>query len=282
MLKEIAVGDAYAAGFEFSDRTKIQIHNNLSSYVPHDLYGFKAKYTDDTQMSIAIAELLLGNVPWTPDNIASNFVCCFKRDPRKGYSKGFYGVLSQINTGAELLSVINPNSTRNGAAMRSVPIGCLGNKAKVIRYATEQAKVTHDTSIGITSSCAVALVAHLGLVLKGSVADINKFLASEGYSGWDFNWHSETSVEAFDTISAALTCLQSSRSLSELLIHCVDLGGDTDSVAAIAIGLATCFDEYNQDLPNTLFQSLDEPLYGIQFLEKLDVQLNSYTSIEKK
>jgi ADP-ribosyl-[dinitrogen reductase] hydrolase len=278
MLKEIAIADAYAAGFEFSNRAKIQSHNNLSSYVPHDLYGFRAKYTDDTQMSIAIAELLLGNLAWTPENIASSFVSCFKRDPRQGYSKGLYGLLSKINTGTELLTEIKPISTRNGAAMRSVPLGYLNNKMDVIRYATEQAKVTHDTPMGIASSCAVALVAHLGLVLKGSISDISKFLTEQGFSGWDFNWHTEASVEAFDTISAVLTCLQSTRSAKELLAHCVELGGDTDSVAAIAVGLSTCFTEYSKDLPSLLFELLDEPDYGLEFLSALDRKLSHHFS----
>ena len=273
MLKEIAIADAYAAGFEFSNKMKIQNHNNLSRYVPHDLYGFEAKYTDDTQMSIAIAELLLANQAWTSENIASSFVTCFKRDQRRGYSKGFYNLLSQINTGAELLEKIKPDSTRNGAAMRSVPLGYL-NKKNVVHYATEQAKVTHNTPMGISSSCAVALVAHLGLVLNGSISDISNFLEAEGFSGWDFNWHTEASVEAFDTISAALTCLQSTRSTKELLSNCVELGGDTDSVAAIAVGLATCFTEYNKDLPSLLLELLDEPVYGLEFLSALDSNLS--------
>lgn len=274
MLKEIAIADAYAAGFEFSNKLKIQNHNNLSRYLPHDLYGFEAKYTDDTQMSIAIAELLLANKAWTSENIASSFVTCVKRDQRKGYSKGFYDLLSQINTGAELLDKIKPDSTRNGAAMRSVPLGYLNNKIDVVRYATKQAKVTHDTPIGISSSCTVALVAHLGLVLNGPISDISKFLEAEGFSGWDLNWHTEASVEAFDTISAALTCLQSTRSTKKLLLNCVELGGDTDSVAAIAVGLATCFTEYHKDFPSSLFELLDEPVYGLEFLSALDSNLS--------
>ncbi|MBB1364714.1 ADP-ribosylglycohydrolase family protein [Shewanella sp. SR44-4] len=59
MLKEIAIADAYGAGFEFSSAKKVKMYNDLSTYCTHDLYGFSAKYTDDTQMTIAIAELLL-------------------------------------------------------------------------------------------------------------------------------------------------------------------------------------------------------------------------------
>jgi ADP-ribosylglycohydrolase len=89
------------------------------------------------------------------------------------------------------------------------------------------------------------------------------------------NWQSTVSVHAFDTVSAALTCLYSSRSLSELLLHCVNLSGDTDSVASIAVGLATCFDEYKKDIPANLFDTLDENDYGVDFLTNLDSRLKS-------
>ena len=90
MLTEIAIADAYGAGFEFSPKEKIQQYNNLERYLPHELYQFVGKYTDDTQMSIAIAELVLSGSDWSSSQIAAKFVECFKRDERKGYSKGFY------------------------------------------------------------------------------------------------------------------------------------------------------------------------------------------------
>ncbi len=62
--------------------------------------------------------------------------------------------------------------------------------------------------------------------------------------------------------------------MSELLINCVNLCGDTDSVAAISVGLASCFKEYKKDLPTILVESLDEPIYGISFLDKLEAALD--------
>ncbi|MDV7459824.1 hypothetical protein R4473_02135 [Acinetobacter baumannii] len=48
------------------------------------------------------------------------------------------------------------------------------------------------------------------------------------------------------------------------------MGGDTDSVAAIAVGLATCFIEYKKDLPIQLYNNLNEDKYGISFLQNLE------------
>jgi len=85
MLLQGAIGDAYGAGFEFAPMEKISQDNTISRYEPHPLFPeIHGKYTDDTQMSLAIAELLISGAAWTPENIAQKFVECFKRDPRRG------------------------------------------------------------------------------------------------------------------------------------------------------------------------------------------------------
>lgn len=270
MLTEIAIADAYGAGFEFCSEDKIISQNNLDLYSKHELYDILGKYTDDTQMSIAIVEFILSGQEWNKENIASKFIECFKRDVRLGYSEGFFNLLSKVESSKELLELIIPTSERNGAAMRSVPIGFLKNKEDVIALAKLQAQVTHDSPIGIQSSCAVALAAHFGTHQKGSIRDLESFLESEKYGNWDYNWKDRVSLNAYDTVSAALTCLLKHSSLSELLKSCINLGGDTDSVAAIAVGLATCFTEYRKDLPIQLYNNLNEDKYGISFLQDLE------------
>lgn len=265
MLTEIAIADAYGAGFEFCSEDKIISQNNLDLYSKHELYDILGKYTDDTQMSIAIVEFILSGQEWNKENIASKFIECFKRDVRLGYSEGFFNLLSKVESSKDLLELIIPTSERNGAAMRSVPIGFLKNKEDVIALAKLQAQVTHDSPIGIQSSCAIALAAYFGTRQKGSISDLESFLESEQYGNWDYNWKDRVSLNAYDTVSAALTCLLKHSCLSELLKSCINLGGDTDSVAAIAVGLATCFREYKKDLPIQLYNNLNEDRYGISF-----------------
>lgn len=276
MIKEIAIADAYGAGFEFSSRLKIASGNTADRYFEHELSGMSAKYTDDTQMSIAIAELILAEPVWTDRIIASKFVDCFKRDPRRGYSKGLYGLLSAANDGEELLQMLVNISDRNGAAMRSVPLGVIKDRNELICKAKMQASITHNTDIAIASSCSVALAAHFGIHEKGHIEELKRFLEKEGFSGWNYSWFEEVSVRAFDTVSAALSCLMVCDSLKDLLIKCVSLGGDTDSVSAIAVGIASCFDEYDKELPIALINSLDEPVFGIEFFDELDEKLFEY------
>ncbi|MCH7329116.1 ADP-ribosylglycohydrolase family protein [Acinetobacter modestus] len=273
MLTEIAIADAYGAGFEFCAIEKISIHNNLESYCKHELYDISGKYTDDTQMSIAIAEFILSGKEWNKENIAAKFLESFKRDIRFGYSEGFYNLLTEVSSGKELLNRLISTSERNGAAMRSVPIGFLKNKSDVVTFATLQAQITHNTRLGISSSCAVALAAYYGLQERGTLSELESFSENQGFNEWNFNWQERVSLSAYDTVSAAFSCLLKYESMSSLLKACIELGGDTDSVASIAIGLATCFSEYKNDLPNHLFQMLKEDKYGISFLTNLDKDL---------
>lgn len=273
MLKEIAIADAYGAGFEFSTPEKILQHNHLTQYQPHELYQTIGKYTDDTQMSVAVAEVMLKHPAPHKLDFANAFVNCFKRDVRSGYAEGFYNLLLAVDSGQALLDSIRPNSERNGAAMRAVPLGLYADKQRVIDLASIQASITHHTEAGIASSVSVALAAHFGLHHKGTIKDLADFLQQEGFLRWDLQWNQPATVLAFDTLSAALSCLLRNQTLSDLLKDCIRLGGDTDSVAAIAVGIASCYPDYSQDFPAHLWHTLDEPHYGLSFLAKLDESL---------
>ena len=161
MLLELAIGDAYGAGFEYVDRSIIKRFNNLKEYRKHQKYDIgDGRYTDDTQMSLAIAELLVEGVEWTPLNIANKFVEVFKRDPREGYAGRFYQFLQEVKTGEEFLQKMHPESDKSGAAMRACPIGFIPDIQEVIRHATIQAKLTHNTPLGINAAVAAALMSH--------------------------------------------------------------------------------------------------------------------------
>src|SRR5579883_1209184 len=131
MLLELAIGDAYGAGFEYADEM-IVTHNNLARYVQHPRHRIRpGAYTDDTQMSLAIAEAIISGEPWTPERLAQRFVNVFKRDPREGYASGFSHFLQRVEDGQQFLREIRPTSSKSGAAMRAAPLGILPTVALV-------------------------------------------------------------------------------------------------------------------------------------------------------
>jgi len=77
MLVEIGVGDSYGAGFEYAKPERLaELTNDLKTYYPHNLPGFlpAGSYTDDTQMSIGLAEHILSGEAFTHELLADRFV----------------------------------------------------------------------------------------------------------------------------------------------------------------------------------------------------------------
>jgi len=273
VLVEIAIGDAYGAGFEFCSREKIIRSNTLAGYVPHELGIEAGRYTDDTQMSIAVAEVLLAKTNASSSDFANAYVNCYKRDPRKGYAKGLQELLDSCQDGTVLKQRIRPESRRNGAAMRSVPLGLIADKQLLLSTAKEQAVVTHNTIEGVLSSQVVALMAHFLLYDHAALVELPKLISNEtGFELMD-GWSSEVECDALQTLHAVNTALLRNRKMSTLLRDCVNFGGDVDSVAAIAMGMASLAPEYVADVPATLVDGLEHGEYGRGFLIQLDAAL---------
>jgi ADP-ribosyl-[dinitrogen reductase] hydrolase len=273
MLLEIAIGDAYGAGFEFASREKIRQSNTLAAFVAHELGAEAGCFTDDTQMSVAVTEVLLSGVTMSSAAFADAFVRCYRRDPRMGYAKGLQGLLDACADGLALRQRIRPDSRRNGAAMRSVPLGLIADKQLLASVAKEQAVVTHNTAEGVLSSQVVALMAHY--LLYDQVALVELPQRIEQLTGFALrsDWTDEVECDAIQTLHAVNTALLGNRGMANLLRHCVEFGGDVDSVAAIAMGLASLTPEYQRDTPAALLDTLEDGAYGRRFLVGLDAAL---------
>lgn len=132
MLIELAIGDAYGAGFEYVADRIVRQKNDLSAYIQHPKHAIRPGcYTDDTQMSVAVVEAIISGEPWQPKILAERFVAVFKRDPRAGYASGFYDFLQDVRDGSDFLARIQPGSDKSGAAMRACPIGVYSTIAEV-------------------------------------------------------------------------------------------------------------------------------------------------------
>jgi ADP-ribosylglycohydrolase len=276
VLVELAIGDSYGAGFEYANEM-IQF-NDLSRYIQHPRHiGLRpGQYTDDTQMSIAIAELIVSGEEWTPLNIANKFVECFKRDWRDGYARGFQKFLESVNSGQDFLDKIKPNSDKSGAAMRASPIGIYGSVEEVKEKAAIQAKLTHDTPGGIMSAQAAALMSYYFIHESSGIGDlgkvINGWLKEYSYN-WDGSWEGKVKSKGWMSVQAAITAVKRNNRLSDLLEDCINFTGDTDTVATIAMAAASCSSEYKKDIPKHLVYSLENGTYGRDYLSDLDDKL---------
>lgn len=293
MLLRIAQGDAFAAAVEYVNRDKHQdlfsAVDRFDSYQQHPTH-LKLKpgmYTDDAQMSIGVAEVLCEfisskRIP-TASDFRAKFFECFKRDERDGYSRGFQAILESSSTLIEFEQKIVPASNKNGAAMRSVPLGVIQDKEVLELMATIQASVTHRTHGGFDSSCAVALMSHFALYESAPLSEVNVWLNDHGrFFPFEQPWTGAVKAQndrfnlgvGMVTAHAVNTLLATETSLKGIMRRLIKWGGDTDSVAAIAWGIASARYQ-DEELPEFLERDLEPGGggYGVQFLKELGAKL---------
>lgn len=273
MLLELAVGDAYGAGFEYATEM-IEPHNDLSRYIQHPRHNIlPGCYTDDTQMTLAIAELIIKGQDWTPFNIASKFVEVFKRDPREGYAGGFQAFLQGVTSGEAFLARIQPDSDKSGGAMRAAPIGVFPTITEVIEKSTMQAAVTHNTPDGINAAVAASLMTHYFIYNLGSKSELGLFLENHVAGEWNKPYVGKVKSKGWMSVRAAITAVMRNDRVSELLKDCIAFTGDVDTVATVALAAASQSQEYTQDLPLHLIETLENGAYGRGYIQALDVKL---------
>jgi ADP-ribosylglycohydrolase len=274
MLLELAVGDAYGAAFEYASLDHIRRHNTASYYSQHPRHRTPpGNYTDDTQMSIAVAEAILSGERWSPRLLAHHFVEAFRRDPREGYSGNFYKLLCDLKSGDELLARIHADSDKSGASMRAAPLGVFPTIGEVIDKCRVQAAITHNTPDGINAACAAALMSHYFLYDLGPKSWLGEFLQGNVPGQWASPWVGKVGPKGWMSVRAAITAVMRNDRLSDLLRDCVNFTGDVDTVGAIAMAAASCSREYEQDLPHNLRLTLENGPFGRDYLVELDRRL---------
>ncbi len=286
MLLRIAQADSYGMACEYlkhpRDDAVLTEALTFQRYCRHPVHNLRpGQYTDDTQMSLAVAEILIesnyhGMKCLDPIAWSEAFYRVFKRDPRDGYSRGFQTILESSLSPADLVSKLVPNSDKNGAAMRSVPLGVLPTVSDVFTVARVQASITHMTPGGVLSSQIVGLMSHFALWKDGPLSQLPEWLAEQGIPADDLiPWNGSRVAGpgvGMLTARAVLTLVSREPDLMSILKRTLEWGGDTDSVAAIAWGIAST--RMKEDVPYFLETTLEPGgKYGVQFLKDLGQKL---------
>jgi len=281
LLTFTAIGDAYGVCFEYAPRPIIRTRNNLSGYFPHHKYRTGGgRYSDDTQMSIAVAEALLklGDAANAHD-FTESFVAAFQRDPREGYAGRFHEFLLTVTDADDFLARIRNDSDKSGGAMRAGACGLLGDVEMVKSTAARQAAVTHNTPDGIAAAQAAALMVHYLMYRLGPRWDLPDFLDTHvrGY-GWSRTHKGSVGAKGCDSVRAGITALVRNQSVADLLVDCVNFSGDVDTVAAIAMAAAACADDMERSIPEPLWNGLENGRFGRDNLIELDRNLRDFAS----
>ena len=257
------LGDIIGSPYEFDmgDKTK-----------DFPLFSPRSTYTDDTVMTLAVAEAFLG----APDDEAilrQRLVDAMQnwgyRYPNAGYGVRFCRWLDSVDPKPY-------NSFGNGSAMRVSPVAWLYNDLETVRrMARISAEVTHNHPEGIKGAEATAAAIFLGRT-GHTKAQIKAYIQQEFH--YDLSrtcdeirpgYHHVESCQ--ETVPEAITAFLEGESFEDVIRTAVSLGGDCDTLTAIAGSIAEGFYGVPEVLKQECRSRLSKDL--LEILEKMEAYL---------
>ncbi len=198
------------------------------------LFAADCRYTDDTVLTVAVADALLYGRDY-----AAALRAYGRRYPDAGYGASFFEWLFAPDTGPY-------NSWGNGAAMRASPIGFAAeSEEQVLREAASSAAVTHSHPEGIRGAQATALAIHL-VRYGASKATLRREIAARFGYRLDVTLDEIRPDYRFDvscqgSVPQAIIAFLESSDFESAVRNAVSLGGDSDTLACIAGGIAQAY-----------------------------------------
>ena len=288
-----AVGDALGSSFEglWNPEAKIE--------------RFSGRWTDDTHMMIGVAESLIANKGFDGSHMTQIFIKNFELEPWRGYASGPPRVFRWIKSGVAWNEAAKrlfggAGSYGNGAAMRVAPVGVLyhDDLEQLRSVAYGQSRITHVHELGMEGAAIQAYAVALAVN-----ADPSSELDSYAFLGKlkDFT-HNEVykrklemarrllgetnkrrvarnlgnGVEAYNSVPthACIYCfLRNQGSFEDSVLYAVSLGGDTDTIAAMAGAISGAYHGV-EVVPERWKSNLERGDYIEELAEKLWVIKN--------
>lgn len=241
MLMSAVLGDIVGSMYEFHPckSTNFDLHDN------------RMDYTDDTIMTIAVADRIIHDKRHTKKGLVARLQEWGRKYPNP---MGAYGNMFSQWLGSE-----NPkpyNSWGNGAAMRVSAVGLAFNTLEeTLKVAKRCAEVTHNHPEGIKGAQAVA--AAIFMARTGSNKDEIRCYVSEtfGYN-LDRSCDNIRPTYGFDgscqgTVPESIIAILDSKDYEDAIRLCISLGGDADTMGAITGAIAGAY--YNR-MPYALYK----------------------------
>ena len=240
------IGDVVGSRFEFNNyRSK-----NFEMFTKYN------ELTDDSIMTIAVMDILMNGYINDKEKIVDTFKKWGRKYPNSGYGGMFGRWLFTDDREAY-------NSFGNGSAMRVSPVGCLAkSEEEVVDWATKVSEVTHNHSEGIKGAVVTAMCVYYAKNGK-SKEEIREYVS--GYYDINFDYEKLKREYYFnetcqETVPQAIYCFLISDSFEDCIRTCVSIGGDTDTVCALAGGIAEAYYGIEDEIIRGVEKYLDKEI----------------------
>jgi ADP-ribosylglycohydrolase len=234
------------------------------------LFSENCRFTDDTVLTIAVAEHLISRTDYI-----DLFHQYYHRYPKAGFGKAF-------RNWAENRHRNSYQSWANGSAMRVSPVGFACRSLDETKTeAKKSAEVTHSHSEGIRGAQATAVAVFLARQ-KWEKSDIKTHIQTEYGYNLDETIDDLRQTYRFDvtcqgSVPQSIIAFLESDSYEDAVRNAISLGGDADTMACIAGGIAEAFyGRVPEDIKIKAMARLDEPMREIvdRFTTKFGEQLS--------
>ncbi|MCR5137895.1 MAG: ADP-ribosylglycohydrolase family protein [Oscillospiraceae bacterium] len=226
------LGDVVGSRFEF--------HNHLSK--EFEFLTRKCEFTDDTVMTCAVAQGLLDSKEDYSD-LSEKTVAAMQRIGRQfphcGYGARFFNWIFAADPQPY-------NSCGNGSAMRISPVGFAAEdveEAKKLSAAVTCISHNHPEGMKGAEATAVAIV----MARQGKTREEIRTVMEEYYDlstsvdEYREKWQGHGKEICQVSLPQALVCFFEGEDYEDVIRNCISIGGDSDTIAAIAGGIAEAY-----------------------------------------
>ena len=246
------VGDIVGSIYEFDNHKSRDF----------ELFGKNCSFTDDTVLTIAVAQWMLIRPRNRGPELTELLVHWARKHPHKSYG----GMFQQWLSGREYEGKYKPyNSYGNGSAMRVSPVAWLSEDHA--EDAKKSAEVTHNHPEGIRGAQAVAHA--IWSAKRGSPPALIKREVTDKYK-YDLEESVDSIREWYDfdetcqgTVPQAIICALEASSFEDAIRNAISIGGDSDTVAAITGSIAEAMFGIPKDISTKALSYLPKDMLDI-------------------
>lgn len=251
------IGDVVGSTYEWNNCKSVDI----------DLFDPESTFTDDTVLTIAIADWLVngGDLVETVDAYGNAY-----------FDRGYGGRFIEWLVNDDKLPY---NSWGNGSGIRVSPVGfAAATLEETLEFAKQSAEITHNHPDGIIGAQAVAAAIFLAKT-GNSKEEIKKFIEKTFNYELSFKLDDIREEYKFDvscqgSIPQAIVAFLESSDFESALRLAISIGGDSDSIAAICCSISSAFyKEIPQELIDFVLSRL--PIEFIELLDEFDEKFYS-------
>lgn len=268
-LYGVAVGDALGAPLEFMTAGQIaNQHGEVTEMIGGGWLRVKpGEVTDDTQMTLAVAEGIIEE-PGNPiEAIGERFIAWARSGPKDiggTCSRSIYGAAREgvkrpteaawFNASKDTAKANGRRSGGNGALMRTVYPGLYyQGRLMAVETATAIAQMTHWDDESNEACELYTDMIHLLTEAVYKQPEARSRIIDETLQGTRYQLdrlrHEKGDPEptgyVVDSMECALAAFYSTNSFEDAIVEAANMGGDADTIAAITGGLAGAYYGYD-------------------------------------